>query len=216
MKLSVHCRATVVTPVILLTVTLTILGASAAQQPASMPVVLRAEPGDTYFNLFGADWQKAFRQNRITVIREGRAIVSPDILVEGQILQVTSDTLLTDRALKRVRGLVERRATLQRLLSTAISRGGEARAKASELNQALVDDLRCVADLDYLEREAARLTSTTPPTPASQRAPWILVALAILFASIVLGGLVLRRHRSQGPTGDERMRAALRELRSIV
>ena len=85
MKLSVH-RAMVGASIILLTIRLTVLDASPIQS-APTAVVLRAERGDTYLNLFGNDWQKAFRQNRIMVMRQGRPLVSPDILVQGQILR---------------------------------------------------------------------------------------------------------------------------------
>jgi len=203
----------VITPVILLTITLTVLGALPEQQSVRTPVVLRAERGDTYLNLFGTDWQKAFRQNRITVIRDGRPLVSPDILVQGQILQVTGDTFLTARACQRVRGIAERRAALQRRLSVFAARGGDAGEKAAALRSALDDDLRYAADLDYLEREADRLHSATQSTPAPHRAPWIWVASGALLACVILGGLALRRRPNQGPTGDERMRAALRDLR---
>ena len=215
MKLRVHGRTMVVTPVILLTTTFTVLGASAVQQPVSGPVVLRAERGDTYLNLFGTDWQKAFRQNHITVIRAGRPLVSPDILVQDQILQVTGDVFLTNRALQRVRGLAERRNNLQRRLSVLASRGGEAGAKAVALRGDL-DALRYAADIDYLEREADRLNSTPPPTPTIRRTHWVWVASGALLACVVLGGIALRRHRSQGPTGDARMRAALRDLQEVL
>ncbi len=210
MKLSVHRRTVVITPVILLTITLTVPGASAAQQP----VVLRADRGDTYLNLFGADWQKAFRQNRITVMREGRPLVSADILVQGQILQVTFDTFLTARALQRARSIAERRVALQRRLSVIAALSGDAGEKTVALRNVLDDDLRYAADLDYLEREADRLNSATPATPAPHRTLWISVASGALLACAILGGLVLRQQQRQGPTGDERIQAALCDIQT--
>jgi hypothetical protein len=214
MKLNIHCRTMAVAAIILLTLTFTVLGASTVQQPANTPVVLRAERGDTYLNLFGNDWEKAFRQNRITVVRGRRPLVSPDILVQGQILQVTGDTFLTARALQRARSIAARRDALQHRLSAFASREGDVGRKAIALRSAL-DDLRYVADLDYIERETDRLNSTTP-IPAPRPTLWIPLALAALLACVILGGLVLRRRRAQGPTGDERVQAALHDLPQVV
>src|SRR5437868_2563845 len=72
-----------------------------ARADETRTVSLRVERGDTFLNLFGSDWQKAYEQNRLTVFRQGRPVTSPDVLVEGMVVRVSSDVALTPRAVAR-------------------------------------------------------------------------------------------------------------------
>jgi hypothetical protein len=188
---------------------LTVAASVAAAPNTQSPVVLRVERGDTFSNLFGPDWEKAFEQNRKTVMRRGVAVTSPDILIEGSILRISGNVHLTPRALERVKGLAWRRIELRDFLTQVGFGGGRTRERASELLRDLDDDLQYVTDLDYIEREAVRLRPE--PGPIGQPDPlWVWVGSGFAAVAIWLGWFL--RQRRDGPTGDQRMKAALGDL----
>jgi hypothetical protein len=87
---------------------------TANAQTLAASISFRVAKGDTYINLFGPDWAKAYRQNKVTVMRAGRPISSPDIL--GTIT-VSGDVELTPRAWSRVQMVQQRHADLQARLA---------------------------------------------------------------------------------------------------
>jgi hypothetical protein len=90
---------------------------TASAQPLADSISFRVDKGDTYINLFGQDWEKAYRQNNLTVVRAGHRISSPDILVEDSVITVSGDVELTPRAWSRVQMLQRRHADLQARLA---------------------------------------------------------------------------------------------------
>lgn len=195
-----------------LLVMVAITSATAAEPYPDAQIVFRAEHGDTFGNLFGADWQKAFDQNQTTVIRNGNPVTSPDILLEGAILHVSADVRLTSRAIGRVDSLVKRRAALGQRLDGLAGSAGPAALRATELRRILNDDLRYVGDLDFIEREISKLETVDLPAPEPAKSTWIWVMAGPSVAAIFLAWVALRRRRKEGPGGDERMKAVLSDL----
>lgn len=189
-----------------------VAGGAAVEPRPDRLIMFRAEPGDTFQGLFGKDWQRAWEQNRMTVIRKGKPLVSPDILVEGAVLPVTDDVYLTPRAAQRVKELVERRVMLRRHLSEVVKKGGALGVRAEELRRMLDDDTRYGADLDYLDREVNRLRPIDVPPPESFKPMPVWAALGVGCLAALLGYLAVRRKRRERPTGDERMTSVLPDL----
>jgi hypothetical protein len=186
---------------------------TAAELHSGGHIVFRAERGDTFGNLFGPDWQKAFDQNQTTVIRNGKPVTSPDILLEGAILHVGGDVRLTPRALGRMDSLVKRRAALrQRLEGLTGSTGPAAAARAADLRRMLNDDLRYVSDLEFIEREVSTLEVAGPPAQNSAQSSWTWTVAGLAAAAILLAWAGLARRRKEGPGGDARVTAALSDL----
>lgn len=199
-------------PLALLVMAAITAGAPGEPQPSAQ-IVIRAEHGDTFGNLFGADWQKAFDQNRTTVIRKGKPVTSPDILLEGAILRVTGDVRLTPRAIARVDTLVKRRAALrQRLVDLVTKTSVPAALRAAELRRLLDNDFRYAGDMDFIEHEIAKLETVDPPAlgPARSSPFWPIAGSAA--AVIFLVWFALLRRRKDRPGGDERMKAVLNDL----
>lgn len=184
---------------------------SAAQTGETKTLVMRAERGDTFSNLFGRDWQKAFEQNRIVVWRNGAPISTPDILIEGATLSVTDDVELTPRALERIETIrTARRALLAQIEVLERKTGGGAVTTTitAELRRAVLDDVRFGADLAFLERRVAQLASAEPPvaeriTPALQAKletgvlPWMIALLVLAALSVGYGYAVLATRTGQ-------------------
>jgi hypothetical protein len=145
--------------------------AAVGAPPNNKPVMLRVEHADTLLNLFGQDWEKAFLQNQITIIRGGKPVLSPDILVEGQVLRVSADTHLTPRAINKANGLADRRAALKQQLTELGGKGGPDAELIGKLRHTLADDVQYAADIDYLEREAGRLLHQTHPAQLAPSRP---------------------------------------------
>jgi len=62
------------------------------QQVFKLPV----QYGDTLINLFGNDWEKVYDQNCDCLFRaDDEYVSSPDFLVEGAVLQISTDVYLT-------------------------------------------------------------------------------------------------------------------------
>jgi hypothetical protein len=190
-----------------------ITSATAAEPQRDTQVVLRAERGDTFGNLF-VDWQKAFDQNRTTVIRHGKPVTSPDILLEGATLRVTGVIRLTPRAIARVDTLVKRRAALRQQLVYLVTTNatGPAALRAAQLRRMLDDDLRYASDLDFIEREVPRLEIADPSAAKHARPTWTWAMAGLAVAAILLAWACLARRQREGPGGDERMKAILSDL----
>ena len=197
---------------LLLVIAATTSTTAAEPQPGTQ-VVFRAERGDTFGNLF-VDWQKAFDQNRTTVIRHGKPVTSPDILLEGAILHVAGDVRLTPRAIARVDTLVKRRAALrQKLVDLVTTKAtGPAAPRAAELRRMLDNDLQYAGDMDFIEHEIAKLEIVDPPAPGPARSTLVWPIAGASAAAIILAWFALRRRRKKGPGGDERMQAVLNDL----
>lgn len=205
---------------------LALLSAARADEPHA--VSFRVERGDTFSNLFGSDWQKAYEQNRLTVFRRGRPVTSPDILLEGMVVRVSSDVGLTPRAVARCGALSARREHLAARLAALEGRlSGDPRAQglAADTRRLLEDDLRFAADVDFAARQVEHLESLsrspTLPEPLSQgivgdgtdRGRHYLLAALLLMAA-ALGALSLRRRRLPPyPAGAARYNEALADLK---
>jgi hypothetical protein len=136
-----------------------VISTLSAQTPTGS-ISFRVTKGDTYINLFEPGWEKAYRQNKVTLMRAGRAVSSPDILVEGSILTVTSDVDLTRRASSRVQALQQRRADLQARLEALAPKF----VSVPEAQRAVADCLRLLesvpqfaADVEFADREVSHL-----------------------------------------------------------
>ena len=131
--------------------------AEVGTEGVSFPV----ERGDTYINLFGPDWEKAYRQNKMTVMRDGRPITSPDILVKGSIIAVSADVHLSPRAWGRVNALQQRRAQLlarlEALDEPRLAEMPQVQANAAECLRLLNNNLRFAANVEFATREVAHL-----------------------------------------------------------
>lgn len=185
---------------------------SGAEPQRDTQVVLRAERGDTFGNLF-VDWQKAYDQNRTTVIRNGKPVTSPDILLEGATLRVTGDVRLTQRAITRMDSLVKRRATLlQRLTNLVVKVTGPTAPRAAELRRMLDDDLRYAGDIDFIEHEVSKLEAVDVPSSGPGRSTRIWLMAGPSIAAFLLACFALRRRRTPGPGGDERIKAVFSDL----
>jgi hypothetical protein len=184
-------------------------------------VTFRIERGDTYLNLFGANWEKAYHQNKMTVVRSGRPVTSPDILIEGSILTVSRDVHLSARALARVATLQHRREQLKaRLVSLGptLSNVPEAQVIAVQCRNLLNNDLRFAADVEFAEREVAHLERlgrgpAPPNTGSTARLPRLYVLAVCLTLTCVSVGL-WRRTRPRYPEGSARYEQAVSDVKT--
>jgi len=175
-----------------------------AQQVATVSVAV--EKGDTLLNLFGPDWQKAYDQNRITVIRNGHPVQSPDILVEGMVLQVSADTMLTNRAAARVDGLNQKRAELERRLETLAAKTSMQPGDAATIalcHSKLEAQQFYTADIAFVSEQVTELETAdrAEASVSSGGIPWaktIGLALALLAALAIVAWLF---KREKGGTG---------------
>ena len=206
---------------------LTLLPAVRADEPRT--ISFRVEYGDTFTNLFGSDWQKAYEQNKLTVLRKGRPITSPDILIEGMIVRVSSDVGLTPRAVARCGELRKRREQLAaRLTALGLQIGDDlqARSVAADARQLLEDDLRFAADVDFVARQVEYLESlarhpatSTPEVRAvipNEASRWRLYAVTgLLIAGAFASALYVarRKPRPQYPEADARYREVVAGLK---
>lgn len=185
-------------------------------------VTFRVERGDTYLNLFGADWQKAYHQNKMAVVRSGRPVTSPDILIEGSILTVSGDVHLSARALARVATLQHWREQLKARLDSlgpALSKLPETHAMAVQCRDLLNNDLRFAADLEFAEREVAHLERLArgpvpPNTGSSAPSPHLYVLAACLMLACTSIVALWRRTRPRYPEGYARYQQALSDVKT--
>jgi hypothetical protein len=198
--------------------------AARANEPAG--VSFRVERGDTFTNLFGPDWQKAYEQNRVTVFRQGRPVNSPDVLVEGMVVRVSSDIVLTPRAAARCGALNARRERLSaRLSALEATPGGDARAReaAAQTRRLLEDALRFPADVEFAERQVEYLEvlAARPAAPGVAAAAehdgrrlYLTLALPVCAALACALYVSRRRQRPQYPEADARYRETLADLKA--
>lgn len=188
-------------------------------------IAFRVQQGDTFSNLFGPDWEKAYRQNRVTVVRSGRPVTSPDVLIEGSIVAVTPDTRLRPRAVARLSALSHRREELSAQLAQLapmLARVPAAQVFAAECREILANDIRFASDLDYLARQITqmrRLADSYEPLPPPRQRPilptwWVPVTalIAIVFAVTIFW----RRSRPTYPEGAVRCREALADIEAAL
>ena len=136
-----------------------LLTATTQAEAVRAPVNFRVERGDTYINLFGRDWEKAYRQNKMTVMRDGKPITSPDILVEGSVISISADVHLSPRAWARVNALRQRRTQLAAKLAALEPRladNPQAQTAVAECRRLLENDLRFAADVEFAARTRPR------------------------------------------------------------
>lgn len=158
-------------------------------------VTFRVERGDTFRNLFGKDWYEAWRQNRIVVMRDGRALSSPDILLEGAVVTVTAGVHLTPRAQARVVNLADRRAQLgQRLeeIDRRLARSGRGQELLATCRRGLAEldsHPQRTEELTWQLEELEALGGLLEPAPVRQSPPapswprtWLLALPLILLA----------------------------------
>lgn len=206
---------------------LTLTLAARAAEPGGHS--FRVERGDTFSNLFGPDWQKAYEQNKVTVFRRGSPVNSPDVLVEGMVVRVSSDVSLTPRAAARCTALTSRRERLGERLAALEQRlrdDAQASAAAAQVRRLLEDPLRFPADVEFAERQveylevlAARpapqvVPGAAGPTVADGRK--LLVPLSLLTCAALAFALYAsrRRRRPQYPEADARYRETVTDLKA--
>jgi len=203
-------------------VAVAILGAITGVASESAGVVsFRVDRGDTYTNLFGPDWEKAYRQNKVTVIRGGRSVTSPDILVEGSVISVTEDVRLTSRASARVAVLNQRRTELRARLTALAPKVATAPATLAaveECRKLLDSEEYFGADVEFAAREVAQLErlvqNADVPRPTSQPAwSWWWIALAASFGIALAIAIFWQRQRPQYPEGTARYRETLDDVK---
>ena len=145
--------------------------------------------GDTFIRLFGSDWEKAWNENKIWVVRDGELVSSPDILIEGVVLRVPSTLQLTHRAAVRLEDLRrQRQELLQRLQRLKATPRGSAlpdyAPRLADCEHLLADETRfaqnvevaetLLAQLEMLTR--ARITSTRQHAASHSSSLWLGIA----------------------------------------
>ncbi len=203
--------------------------ALAARASEPWGVSFRVERGDTFTNLFGPDWQKAYEQNKVTVFRREVPVTSPDVLVEGMVVRVSSDVSLTPRAAARCGDLNARREQISARLAALEGRlGDDARAReaAARVRRLLEDPLRFSADVEFAERQveyleasaarqaAAASTAAAIPARAEGRGLYLLLALLACVALAYALYASRRRRCPQYPEANARYREALADLKA--
>jgi hypothetical protein len=201
--------------------TMALVISTAAARPAN-GTSFRVAKGDTYINLFGPDWEKAYRQNKVTVMRAGHPTSSPDILVEDAILTVTNDVELTQRAWSRVQALQQRRSDLQARLVSLIPKLTDdpgAQQAAAECQRVLGNALRFAADVEFAEHEIAHLERLRG-NPSSFRARvqprlpvWWILAVVVAISALT-GVMLWHRQQAVYPEGRARCREALKDVQA--
>jgi LPXTG-motif cell wall-anchored protein len=199
-----------------------VISNASAQTPTGS-ISFLVTKGDTYINLFGPGWEKAYRQNKVTLMRAGRAVSSPDILVEGSILTVTSDVDLTRRASSRVQALQQRRVELQARLEALAPKF----VSFPEAQRAVADCLRLLesvpqfaADVEFADREVshlerlARNRSVSLPVRRPASSWWIILVGVV--ALVLASSIFWRRKRAMYPEGAARYHEALADVQAAV
>jgi hypothetical protein len=205
------------------------LASGAAGQQAR--ISLKVKAGDTFTNLFGADWEKAYRQNRVILFRNGKPVSSPDLLIEGTIVRVSSDVGLTPRAVARCGELRARRDDLAgrvKALAETVA-GDEAAARVlDQVRQVLRDDLTFAANVELATRQLQQLETLTTERRAFQvqqakvrdeASNWhsnAVVTLLLAGVVVLLSVFAVwrRRTRPAFPEADARYREVLADLES--
>lgn len=201
----------------------------AARASEPWGVSFRVERGDTFTNLFGPDWQKAYEQNKVTVFRREAPVTSPDVLVEGMVVRVSSDVSLTPRAAARCGALNARRERLSaRLAALEAGLGDDTQTHeaAARVRRLLEDPLRFPADVEFAERQVEYLEASAAPQasrataaaalPARAEGRGLYVLLALLACAALAYALYAsrRRQRPQYPEADARYREALADMKA--
>jgi hypothetical protein len=203
------------------------------QAEESRKISFRVETGDTFTNLFGSDWQKAYQQNQLTVFREGKPVTSPDLLIEGMIVRVSLDVGLTPRAVARCGELRARRDRLAARVATLEQQGGEnveAKAAVLQARRLLGDDLRFAADVDFAARQVEYLETLVnrPATPLPElrasAAPYALsgwrpyLVTGLLVTAMFAAALYIasRAARPRYPEADARYHEVIADLKTSL
>lgn len=198
------------------------------QENKSPSISFRVEKGDTFSNLFGSDWQKGYQQNRITIFRRGRPLTSPDIMIEGMVVRVSSDVALSPRAVARCGEFRARREHLSaelKALERQLADNPEARGLLFQTHQLLDDDLHFAADADFAARQIQYLQAiakrkvivSSPPPTAVDGSKWRMYAAVGLVALVILAAafcVAYRKQRPQFPEADARYKEALSDLKA--
>jgi hypothetical protein len=158
----------------------------------------------------------------VTVIRSGKPVSSPDILIENTIITVTADVRLTPRASSRMDALNQQRQELGAKLAELapkLSKMSNAQATVSECQHILNDDLRFGADLDFVARSIAHLERLAQNQlgSGSQRPPMQIINTGPVFTVALVGALLTvaifwPRNRPAYPAGAARYREALADV----
>lgn len=199
-----------------------IMGTVTARATASTGMVsFRVEKGDTYTNLFGPDWEKAYRQNKVTVIRGGKPVTSPDILIEGSVVSVTEDVRVTPKASSRLAALKQRRAELETRLASLMPNlvtVPEGQATAEECRRRLSSQQQFAADVDFAARELAHLEKLAQNAgirhAEPQHVPSWWIGVGGLLATVLAVAIFWKRQRPQYPEGAARYQEALAAVQS--
>jgi hypothetical protein len=202
--------------------------ASAAESQGK--VSLRVEAGDTLISLFGPDWQKAYQQNKVAVMRQGVPVTSPDILVEGMIVTITPDVYLTPRAFARCDELRRFREELKArlaILQPQLANDSSLQESFSQCLGILEDDFRFASDTQFVARQieqmqsalrskAARPLVTSSSVEQGATGGLIYVAVLCVIATTLFLFVVRRKQKPQYPSGEARYQEALTELKKVV
>jgi hypothetical protein len=196
-------------------------GPDISTQEKKNVVALRVEASDTYINLFGNDWERVWKANKIYVRRGGQLITSPDVLISGSIITVTRDVHLTRRASARLSLAATRRtAAEQRLqvLRTKLSGRVEAALPIAELERLLSEPERFVAQEDAVDRTLVHLEALASFVTASTGElakpgadiGFLWIGTPVFLAVLALAGIIVRRRTNRLPEARQRYAASLR------
>jgi hypothetical protein len=180
-------------------------------QLAQESYLLPVESGDSLLALFGPSWQVVYEQNKALCRARNAAAPSPNLLIEGTLLEVPANASLTPKALARLSKLREKRDAIHTRLAQLETDGGKIGGEA-ELLDARLNGMRFVADLDFVTSavetlEQAKVVSIRERQTYQELAAGVGVGLVV-----ALLGAVLFQRRRAGYTGDGRMAAALSAL----
>jgi hypothetical protein len=162
---------------------------------------MRVLPGDTLVGLFGPSWQGVWHDNEVAVVRDGREVLSPDILIAGSILRVRRGTTLTALAASRLRDAGRHRASAARRLEQfrrALAGRDEAQAPLAELERLISSEERFVMDEELIDSTLKHLEATTQFVDRRQRTSWSLKAMVGVITAVVAAVVVLMFYRRTG------------------
>lgn len=214
-------KVAMIAAVMLLTLT---ISRPAAAVPAGAGVSFRVERGDTYTSLFGHDWQKAFAQNRIVVVRDGKLVCSPDILVEGAVISVSADVRLTPQAQSRCAEIEQAREHLIARLARVEHALGSSDPDVQACKRLLSGSAQYVASAEFAAERIAllenRSTQHSDPVallvePAGDRLS-ALVSASLTGALIALLWVLWYRRRRMSWSGAVRYQAARDRFETIL
>jgi hypothetical protein len=179
-------------------------------QPAQGSYLLPVEPGDSLLALFGPSWQVVYEQNKASFRARNAAAPSPNLLIEGTLLEVPENASLTPKAMARLSKVREKRDAIHARLGQLEMAGGKIGGEAALLDERL-NSMRFVADLDFVTSAAETLEQARAVSIRERQTykEGVAGAVMVLVLVVTLLAVVLFRRRRASYTGDARLASAL-------